>query len=61
MQFVIHIDLESDALLNTPSELGRILRDAANFADADYFASRDSLTLRDINGNGVGTAKIDRS
>lgn len=62
-RFILDIALDDDAFADTAaSELGRVLVNAAGrIDDGECALPGDRITLRDANGNSVGTARIEES
>jgi hypothetical protein len=61
MDMIIKINVDNDAFYggSRATELARILRDLARRIEAHSPVKSDEFTLRDVNGNRVGTAYLE--
>lgn len=60
MRFSLEINCGNAAFDDAPSEVARILREAAKLLDFGDFKPGDGGGLRDANGNTVGRWRIDQ-
>lgn len=60
MRLTIKLDMDNDAFDSDMTEAGRILRDVADKLEGGLSPDPydTNITLRDVNGNTVGTARI---
>lgn len=60
MTFTMTVKMDSDVFATLPeAELARILRSAAMAVEQDGVCDGQTWGVRDINGNAVGTAKVE--